>query len=174
MWLARQTAEKVLPRIHKVLEAAKDEYADCVAHSGGIYAAGYCFGAKYVLILAGAQADGVLHGQTTGEEEQGMVKKGPLIKAGAIAHATLVTREDVRGIKVPMSIVAVENDPLFPEEILDVGRKHLATTAVEHEIKVYKGVPHGFAVMGEYAEGNIKGEQEKAFEQMVGWLKNHS
>ena len=73
-----------------------------------------------------------------------------------------------------MSIVAVENDPLFPEEILEVGRKHLASSAVPHEIKVYQNVPHGFAVVGEYpGEVHIKGEQEKAFEQMVGWLKGH-
>ena len=118
MWLARQTAEKVLPRIQKVLDAVKDEYADCISHSGGIYAAGYCFGAKYVLILAGEHPDSVLHGQHTGDEEQGMVKKAPIIKAGAIAHATLVTREDVKAVKAPMSIVAVENDPLFPDEII--------------------------------------------------------
>ncbi|PBP17553.1 alpha/beta-Hydrolase [Diplocarpon rosae] len=32
MWLARQTPEKVLPIIHKVIEAAKDEFADAVAN----------------------------------------------------------------------------------------------------------------------------------------------
>lgn len=37
MWLARQTPEKVLPIIHKVIEAAKAEFADAVA--------------KYVFIL---------------------------------------------------------------------------------------------------------------------------
>ena len=171
MWLARQTPEKVLPRLHKVLEAARDEYADCISHSGGIYGAGYCFGAKYILILAGEHSDSVLHGQ--GDEEQGMVQKGPLIKAGAIAHATLVTREDVKSIKAPVSIVAVENDPLFPEEILEIGKKNLASSEVPHEVTVYQNVPHGFAVVGEYPEAHIKKEQEKAFEQMVGWLKNH-
>lgn len=37
MWLARQTPEKVLPIIHKVMDAAKDEFADAVASGGGIY-----------------------------------------------------------------------------------------------------------------------------------------
>ena len=41
MWLARQTPEKVMPVIHKVLDAVKDEYADAIANGGGIYAAGY-------------------------------------------------------------------------------------------------------------------------------------
>lgn len=68
MWLARHTSEKVLPILHRVLDTAKDEYADAVANGGGIYAAGYCFGAKYVLMLAGGQP--------------------PTIKVGAIAHGT--------------------------------------------------------------------------------------
>ncbi|RMZ92388.1 hypothetical protein DV736_g400, partial [Chaetothyriales sp. CBS 134916] len=152
MWLARQTPEKVLPRLHKVLEAARDEYADSLAHSGGrIYAAGYCFGAKY------------------NKETVSL----PPVKAGAVAHGTLVTREDVKGIKAPMSIVAVENDPLFPDEILEIGRKHLASSGISHEVKVYQGVPHGFAVVGDYADAHIQAKQEKAFAQMLGWLKSH-
>lgn len=46
MWLARQTPEKVLPIIHKVLDAAKDEFADAVANGGGVYSVGYCFGGR--------------------------------------------------------------------------------------------------------------------------------
>lgn len=104
MWLARHTSEKVLPILHRVLDTAKDEYADAVANGGGIYAAGYCFGAKYVLMLAGGQP--------------------PTIKVGAIAHgtpplllppvfhlhvfaATLVTRDDLKAIKAPISMVCV-------------------------------------------------------------------
>jgi dienelactone hydrolase len=104
MWLARQTPEKVLPILHKVLESAKDEFADAVANGGGVYAAGYCFGGKYVMMLAGGAADSKIQGR---DEEEGMVEREPLIRAGAIAHATLATREDMAAIKVPVSIVCV-------------------------------------------------------------------
>lgn len=111
MWLARHTPETVLPVLEKVLESAKDEFADAVANGGGIYAAGYCFGGKYVMMLAGEQPDSGTVGAKPArdEEEQGTGpgKSGPLIKAGAIAHATLVTREDVTAIKAPVSIVCV-------------------------------------------------------------------
>ena len=86
MWLARQTQEKVLPIIQKVLEGAKEEFADAVANGGGVYAVGYCFGGKYVLLLGSELPDTVAHGQATKDEEQGMTKSGPQIKAGAIAH----------------------------------------------------------------------------------------
>lgn len=110
MWLARQTPEKVLPILLKVIDAAKDEYADAVAHGGGIYSVGYCFGGKYTTLLAGEGAEAAAAGQASApqDEEAGMVKKGgPLIKAGAVAHATLVTRDDLKRVKVPLSFVCV-------------------------------------------------------------------
>ena len=106
MWLARHTPEKVLPILHTVLDSAKDEYADAVANGGGVYAAGYCFGAKYVIILAGEHPDTVMAGQPN-DEEAGVLPKGPLIKAGAIAHATLVTVEDLKGLKAPIAMACV-------------------------------------------------------------------
>lgn len=86
MWLARQTPEKVLPVLKKVIEGAKEEFADAVANGGGIYAAGYCFGGKYVLLLGSELQDAVIDGQAVKDEEHNIVKPGPLIKAGAIAH----------------------------------------------------------------------------------------
>ena len=194
MWLARQTPEKVLPRVLKVVEAAKDEYADAVAHGGGIYGVGYCFGARYVLILAGADPAAhpslapatlpnplsVVTGAatttaTTDEESQPAVPapSGPLLKVAAVAHATLVTREDVRAVQVPLCVVAVQDDPLFPEEVLEVGRQAWAAAGVDCQIEVFQGVPHGFAVLGEYADKSIKAEQERAWTVMGGWLDGH-
>ncbi len=88
MWLARQTPEKVLPILHRVMDGVREEFADAVANGGGIYAVGYCFGAKYVLLLAGEHPDTVAWGQASKDEEQGAVKTGPLIKAGALAHGS--------------------------------------------------------------------------------------
>lgn len=86
MWLARQTQEKVLPILQRVIEGAKEEFADAVANGGGLYAVGYCFGGKYVLLLGAEIPDAVAKGQATEDEEQGMTKSGPQIKAGALAH----------------------------------------------------------------------------------------
>ena len=89
MWLARQTQEKVLPIIQKVIEGAKEEFADAVANGGGIYAVGYCFGGKYVLLLGAELPDTVAKGQALKDEEQGMAKSGAQIRAGALAHGKL-------------------------------------------------------------------------------------
>lgn len=174
MWLARQTPEKVLPILRKVVEGAKEEFADAVANGGGVYAVGYCFGGKYVCLLAAELRDSAAHGQARPkDEEAGMAKAEPLIKAGALAHGTLITKEDLEGVKSPLSLVCVENDQLFPDDVRTAAQTFLEKEKVEHEIKVYPGVPHGFAVVGEYEDPKIREAQSSAFEQMLAWLKTH-
>ncbi|EKD13868.1 uncharacterized protein L3040_005516 [Drepanopeziza brunnea f. sp. 'multigermtubi'] len=177
MWLARQTPEKVLPIIQKVIEAAKDEFADAVASGGGIYSVGYCFGGRMTLLLAGEKPDSAPWIQQAKDEEAGAgagaVNKGPYIKAGAIAHATLVTREDFEGTKSPLAFICVENDQLFADEIKEHGEKYLKENNIENEFKTYSGVPHGFGVVGEYEDAKIKVAQAEAFDQMLAWLQSH-
>ncbi|KAI0134187.1 dienelactone hydrolase family protein [Xylariales sp. AK1849] len=180
MWLARHAEEKVLPLIEKVIEASKSEFADAVAAGGGIYAVGYCFGGRYVLLL-GAQREQLQTGWTGVQkpadaeagEGAGPSKKGPFIKAGASAHATLVSPDDFVGLRVPISLVCVENDPMFPDEVRTQGEDLLSKENVEHEVQVYPGVPHGFAVVGDYADDHIKDAQATAYEQMLKWIKEH-
>ena len=174
MWLARQTPEKVLPLLRKVVEGAKEEFADAVANGGGVYAVGYCFGGKYVCLLAAELPDFAAHGQAPpNDEEAGMAKAEPLIKAGALAHGTLITPEDLQAIKSPISLACVENDQLFPDDVRNAGQTYLEEHKVKHEVKIYPGVPHGFAVVGEYEDPKIQDAQKEAFTQMLEWLKAH-
>lgn len=137
MWLARITPDKVMPILHKVVEAAQDQYADVIKQGDGIYAVGYCVGGRFVLLLAQeTQEDG-------GDEESGALKKGPYIKAGAVAHAASVSPDDFTNIKVPISLVCVEDDPLFPDTVRTAGEDAMSNANLEHEVQVYPGVPHG-------------------------------
>ena len=161
MWLARHTPEKVLPVLHKVLASVREEFADAIANGGGIYAVGYCFGARYVLLLGSSLPKDTAEGQKSPEAqaEEGMAVQGPQIKAGAIAHGTQISVEEMSACSVPVSIVAVEGDGLFPDAVREEGVKALEKQSVEHEVTVYEGVPHGFAVLGDYEDGKI-GEAE--------------
>ena len=95
MWLARQTPEKVLPILQKVIEGAKEEFADAVANGGGMYAVGYCFGGKCVLLLAADDAFGAAANQPPKDEEHAVTKEGPIIKAGALAHGKPESDRDI-------------------------------------------------------------------------------
>ena len=68
----------------------------------------------------------------------------------------MITKEDIEAIKVPISMACVENDQLFPDETREEGQKTLEQRGIDHQIKVYSGVPHGFAVFGDYEEDKIK------------------
>jgi dienelactone hydrolase len=196
MWLARHTEEKVMPLLFKVLDACKMEFADAVSNGGGVYAAGYCFGGRYVLLLGSdwQPIQGWGATQKPADEEAGTVRKGPYIKAGSLAHGTLVCQEDFPGVKVPVSLVCVENDPMFADDVRTTGEDTLSKNNVEHEVKVYPGMPHGtstllkglsrreadhsdrvagFAVVGDYEDAKIKEAQVTAFEQMLAWIKSH-
>jgi len=174
MWLARHTAEKVVPIVREVLGQAREEFADAVAHGDGIYAVGYCFGGKYVLALAGNGDESVMAGQEAqGREERGMVRRGPEIKAGICAHGTLVSREDIKAVRSPVQLVCVEEDPLFPADVLEEGKKSMDENEVDYEVEVYQGVPHGFAVAGEYESKTTMDAQARAFDGMVRWLSAH-
>jgi dienelactone hydrolase len=152
MWLARHTEEKVMPILERVLEGARDEFADAVSHGGGVYAVGYCFGARYILLLGAERpAPGVearAAGGEGGDAEANLPRTvAPHIKAGALAHATLVSKGDFVGLKAPLSVVCVEDDPLFPDEVRIAGEEYMSANGVEHEVQVYPGVPHGEFVL---------------------------
>lgn len=175
MWLARHTPEKVLPILQKVITSVKEEFADAVANGGGIYAVGYCFGAKYVLLLGSELDADTLEGQKSphAQAEEGMVKTGPMIKAGAIAHGTQISKEDMANTNIPVSIIAVEDDPMFPDEVRMEGQRAMEEKGLKYEVNVYPKVPHGFAVLGDYEDGSIVQAQKEAFQQMLKWLKAH-
>ncbi|KAJ2892698.1 uncharacterized protein MKZ38_009473 [Zalerion maritima] len=171
MWLARHTDEKVLPILHKVLGGSKEMFTD--AANNGIYGVGYCFGGRYILLLSSERELPTSWEQKSEDEEGGSKLKGPFLKAGALAHATCVTPEDFNGLKAPISMVCVENDGLFPDDVRVAGEDYLSKNNVEHEVQVYPGVPHGFAIVGEYENANIKEAQVTAYEQMLSWVKDH-
>ncbi|UPL01171.1 hypothetical protein LCI18_012105 [Fusarium solani-melongenae] len=167
MWLARVTEDRVMPILHKVIDAAREQYADSIQRGDGIYAAGYCVGARFVLLLAKKTK------VVEGDAESGGLKSGPFIKAGALAHAASVTPDDFKDISAPLSLVCVENDPLFTDEVRIAGEDTMSDANLEHEVQVYPGVPHGFAVVGEYQDAAIRDAQATAYEQMLKWIQSH-
>jgi dienelactone hydrolase len=175
MWLARHTPEKVLPLLHRVVDAVRDEYADAVAAGGGIYAVGYCFGARYALMMGAPQrADEPAGGAEDVEAAAGKQEDGPpLVKALAVAHGTQIALTDISNTAVPTCLICVGNDPLFPDEVRIAGVEALEKKGVEHEVKVYPEVPHGFAVYGDYEDAAIQDAQRTAYGQMLGWIQSH-
>ena len=124
------------------------------------------------MLLGSDRSQVAVEGQES-QAEEGMVNQKPQIKVGAIAHGTQVTKDDLAGMTKPFTIVAVKDDPLFPEEVLEEGKKALIEKQQELEIETYPAVPHGFAVYGDYDDEKIVEAQKRAFYQIVEFLKAH-
>ena len=56
---------------------------------------------------------------------------------------TMIDKEDIAAVKAPVSMVCIEDDSLFPDEVREAGKEALDKSGVEHEVEVYSGVPHG-------------------------------
>jgi dienelactone hydrolase len=108
----------VEPIVEKVLGQIKGDLAPT-----SIGAVGYCFGAKYVVRLLGQKK----------------------IDAGAIAHPSFVTDEEVVKETLPLIISAAQTDPIFPLENRVKAEEILTKNGAIYEINVYSGVVHGFA-----------------------------
>lgn len=187
----------MLPRLNKVLTAVKDEFADAVQAGGGVYCVGVSVGGRFALLLASELGADVLEGQkevseeAAGKVEEGMVRRGPAVKAAVILHGATIEREDFTGVKSPIGLLSVDEDPLFSDEVREAGLKSLKEKGVDVQEWTYPGVPHGkplftilpetaadiritgFAVVGEYQDEAIKQAQKQAFEVVLEWLKAH-
>jgi len=161
------------PIIEKVVKYLRDDVG--VQRIGGV---GYCFGGKYVVRW--------LKGNESG------------LDAGYVAHPSFVDREEVEGVKGPLSIAAAREYILniltrFMEGDCECGIANAAlqttetdnifTTAQRHEteetlgkmsvpwqINVYSDTEHGFAVKGHLGTAKARFAKERAFEQAVGWF----
>lgn len=135
----------------KVLQAVKDEFADAVQAGGGVYCVGVSVGGRHALLLASELGADVFEGQkevseeAAGKVEEGMVRRGPAVKAAVILHGATIEREDFTGVKSPIGLLSVNEDPLFSDEVRQAGIKSLKEKGVDVQEWTYPGVPHGKA-----------------------------
>lgn len=120
MWMARHTPEKVLPVLHRVIDGCREKFADAVRHGDGIYAVGYCVGGRHVLLL-GSETPGPADADA--DEEAGAVRRGPWIKAGALAHAASVSPDDFTNLKGARQSCLRRERPALPGRCQDGGRR---------------------------------------------------
>ncbi|PVH97185.1 alpha/beta-hydrolase [Periconia macrospinosa] len=134
------------PKIEAVIKALRGaEYG--VKRLGGV---GYCFGGKYVC--------------------RWLKEGGAGIDAGFTAHPSFVDREEVEGIKGPLSIAAAETDAIFPAEKRRETEDILQKLPVPYQINLFSDVVHGFAVRCDLAKPREKFAKEQAFLQAVAWF----
>ncbi|KAL0283793.1 UNVERIFIED_CONTAM: putative AIM2 family protein [Sesamum angustifolium] len=117
-----------------------------------IGAAGFCWGAKVVVELA---------------------KEG-YIQAGVLLHPSLISLEDIQGVKVPLSILGAEHDQSSPPELVRQFETILnAKPEVDAFVKIFPGVSHGWTVRCSDDDDHAVKSAEEAHGDMLDWFAKY-
>ncbi|KAK9470485.1 uncharacterized protein V1510DRAFT_422844 [Dipodascopsis tothii] len=160
MWLARHTEEKTWPLLVDVIGEIVDMY-----QPQDICVVGYSFGGKYCLKILQQALDSA--------HTPANMAWARLVLTGVVCHPSLVEAKDFVGVKKPLLMIAIDNDPLFPDKVLKPGLQSLTTDNVYYELRTFDNLPHGFAVKGDYKTSrHISQRQQEAHRLIVQWLKS--
>ncbi|KAF2649866.1 dienelactone hydrolase family protein [Lophiostoma macrostomum CBS 122681] len=124
-FIGRQNKEKRWPEIKAHAQILKTQYPK-------VGAVGYCYGGWACFQLGADPA---------------------LIDCITMAHPSMVTKEEIAGVSVPVQINASEHDHAYTEELKEYGNKVIPTRGVPYEYVFYPGVRHGFAAKGDQSDG---------------------
>ncbi|KAI3995050.1 hypothetical protein MKX01_020822 [Papaver californicum] len=144
VWLESHGTDVGTQEAKTVIEALKLEGISAVG------AAGMCWGGKVVSELA----------------------KSDDLKAIVMMHPGLVTVDDIKEIKVPISILGAEVDHLCPPELVKQFEEVLQTKSdqVASFVKIFNGVEHGWTVRYDVKDKEAVKHAEEAHTNTLEWL----
>ena len=145
-WLKGHGADKGFEDVKVVIEALKSKGVCAIG------AVGFCWGAKVVVELA----------------------KGDFIQAAVLAHPSLVTLDDIKAVKVPISILGAEIDQMSPPELVKQFEEALtAKSEIKSHVKIFPKVSHGWTVRYDVSDEEAVKPAEEAHKDMLDWFVNH-
>uniref|UniRef100_A0A1J3D6Y1 Endo-1,31,4-beta-D-glucanase n=1 Tax=Noccaea caerulescens TaxID=107243 RepID=A0A1J3D6Y1_NOCCA len=146
IWLKDHGQEKGFEDSKPVVEALKNKGITATG------AAGFCWGAKVAVEMA----------------------KQELVKAVVLLHPSGVTVDDIKGVKVPVSVLGAEFDQVTPPELVKQFEDVLATKPeVKSFVKIFPRVKHGWSVRYNVNDPSEVEAAEEAHKDMLAWLVDH-
>ncbi|KAL8235196.1 hypothetical protein R6Q59_021296 [Mikania micrantha] len=143
-WLKNHAPEQAVEFAKPVLQALKEKGITKIG------AAGFCWGAKVVVELA----------------------KDAEIQVAAILHPSFVTLDDIKGVKVPIGVLGAEIDKRSPPELIEEFKAALVANEVDHFVKIYPGVAHGWTVRYKDDDAAEVKCAEEAHQDLVDWFRD--
>ncbi|XP_059632574.1 endo-1,3;1,4-beta-D-glucanase-like isoform X2 [Cornus florida] len=146
VWIKDHGPDKGFEDAKQVISALKSKGVSKIG------AAGFCWGAKVVVELA----------------------KCAYIQAAVMLHPSFVTSDDIQRVKVPISILGAEIDKLSPPELLKKFDGALnAMSEVDHFVKIFPGVAHGWTVRCKDEDEAAVKSAEEAHRDMLNWFDKY-
>ncbi|OVA05528.1 Dienelactone hydrolase [Macleaya cordata] len=146
IWIKSHGADKAAEEAKPVIEDLKSKGISAIG------AAGMCWGAKVV----------------------GQLAKSDDLKAVVMLHPSFVTVDDIKEIKVPISILGAEIDKMSPPELLKQFEEVLsAKPEVDGFVKIFPGVTHGWTVRYNAEDEAAVKPAEEAHKDMLEWFTKY-
>ncbi|KAJ4365085.1 hypothetical protein N0V83_008702 [Neocucurbitaria cava] len=133
-FIGRHSKEIRYPEIKAAAVTLKKQYPKVIAM-------GFCYGAWACFKLAAEPS---------------------LVEAISTAHPSLLDKSEIDNVKVPVQILAPENDFAFTEELKKYALETLPKTGVKWEYVYFPGLQHGFAARGNPSDPKQKEGLERA------------
>ncbi|KAJ4789512.1 alpha/beta-Hydrolases superfamily protein [Rhynchospora pubera] len=145
-WMQKHGPEKGYEDAKLVIQALKEKGVSAIG------AAGFCWGAKVVVELA---------------------KSGD-IKAGVLLHPAFVTVDDMKEVKVPISILGAEIDIVTPQEVVKQYEEILSgRPELQSFVKIFPGAEHGWTVRYEVTDKAAVEKANEAHKDMLDWFTKY-
>ncbi|CCH46616.1 Carboxymethylenebutenolidase [Wickerhamomyces ciferrii] len=143
-WLPKHSSEITRPIVESFInELTKD------IDTKFLGLIGYCYGAKYVVQ------------QLTNSTK---------VTAGAIAHPSFVSIDEVSQITKPILISAAEVDSIFTDDLRRETELKLREIKARYQIDFFGGVSHGYSVRGDISNEVVKYAKEKTLYDQLYWF----
>ncbi|KAF8198268.1 Alpha/Beta hydrolase protein [Mycena galopus ATCC 62051] len=137
----RTQAQEITP---KWIEAVRKQYGA----DGKYCAVGYCFGAPFVMDIAGTDN----------------------IVAAAFGHPAWLTEDQFKNLKHPLLLSCAETDFTFTTEFRRRAEDILVETKAQYQFQVFSGVQHGFAIRGDPENPDARWAKEESARGIIGWF----
>ena len=93
-----------------------------------------------------------------------------LVDAISTAHPSLLKKDEIDNIAVPVQIHAPEHDPAFTQELKEHANSVIPTLNVAYDYQYYPGQTHGFACKADESKPEAKKAMERAKNAAVAWF----
>ena len=93
-----------------------------------------------------------------------------LVDAISTAHPSLLTKEEINAVAVPVQIIAPEHDPAFTPELKAHANSVIPGLGVEYDYQLFPGVEHGFSTKCDRNDSHQRKSMERAKNAVVAWF----
>ncbi|KQK06359.1 endo-1,3;1,4-beta-D-glucanase [Brachypodium distachyon] len=145
-WLKTHSPVEAAEKTQVLIAALKKQGVSVVG------VAGYCWGGKVAVELS----------------------KSEEIEAVVISHPALVTVDDMKEVKHPIEVLGAELDDTSPPKLVHQFEHALdQNKMIDHFVKIFPGVPHGFACRYDANDQFAVKTAEEARGDMLSWFNKY-